>query len=167
MPEHGARNLPPIQHIAEHGARHFDWQLIHVLPGEVMPDIVIAWAVIATEVTRQRGENSSGGKLQEPAVRDGVEAMAPGVIDLPLQAVAHAFHGCQLKAVIVAVGASRKLRHRGESRIGGLHVGEWSKTALTDGLVSIDLREIGLVHCAGAHILRLDAARISELMLNS
>src|SRR5664279_1659451 len=146
---------------------HFDWQLVHILPIEVVPDVVIAGTVIATEVSRERGEDPSRGELQEPAVRDGVEAMAPGVVDLPLQAVPHAFHGRQLKPVIVAVGAGRKLRHCGESRIGRLHVGERSKASLTDGLVSIDLREIRLIHRPSAYILRLNAAGISELMLDS
>jgi hypothetical protein len=56
---------------------HFDWQLVHILPIEVVPDVVIAGTVIATEVSRERGEDPSRGELQEPAVRDGVEAMAP------------------------------------------------------------------------------------------
>ena len=93
--------------------------------------------------------------------------MAPGVIDLPLQSVAHAFHCRQLKPVIVAVGAGRKLRHCGESRIGRLHVGERSKASRAHGLVSIDLREIRLIHRPSAYILRLHAARVSELMLDS
>src|SRR5208283_1901226 len=99
---------------------HLDRQLVHVLPSEVMTDVVIAGTVIATEVSRQRRENPSGRKLQEPAVRDGVETVAPCVIDLPLQAVPHAFHGRELKPVVVAVGAGRKLGYCPESRIGRL-----------------------------------------------
>src|SRR5271157_1865955 len=146
---------------------YFDRQLVYVLPIKVVPDVVIAGAVIATEVTRQRGENSSGGKLQEPAVGDGVEAMAPCVIDLPLQAVSHAFHSRQLQAVIVAVGTRGKLCYRREPRIGWLHVREWSKASLAYGLVSIDLRQVRLIHRAGAHILRMNAACITELVLDS
>src|SRR5208283_5522698 len=71
------------------------------------------------------------------------------------------------KPVIVAVGAGRKLRHCGESRIGRLHVGERSKASLTDGLVSIDLREVRLIHRPSAYILRLHTARVSKLMLDS
>ena len=167
MPEHGPRNLPAVQRITQRMVVDFDRQHIDILPIEVVPDVVIAWAVITTEVSRQGRENASGGELQEPAVRDGIEAMAPGVVNLSLEAVTHAFHGRQLQAVVVAVGSGRKLRHRGESRIGRLHVGERSKASLADGLVSIDLREIGLIHRTGANILRLNAARISELMLNS
>src|SRR5271166_1777300 len=146
---------------------HFDRKLVHILPIEVMTDIVVAGSVVTTEVPRQRRENATRGKLQKPAVRDGVEAMTPGVIDLPLQAMAHAFHRRQLQTVIVAVGSGRKLCHRGESWVGRLHVGERSKTSRANGLVSIDLREIGLIHRASAYILHLNAARISELMLDS
>src|ERR1035438_9309210 len=81
--------------------------------------------------------------------------------------MAHAFHGRQLKAVIVAVGARQELGYRPESRIGRLHVGEWSKASLAYGLVSIDLRQIGLIHRTSANILRLEAARAPELMLDS
>src|SRR5271166_3366156 len=93
--------------------------------------------------------------------------MAPCVIDLPLQAVSHAFHSRQLQAVVVAVGARRKLCYRREPRIGWLHVREWSKASLAHGLVSIDLRQIRLIHRTSTHILRLETARISELMLDS
>src|ERR1017187_712027 len=146
---------------------YFDRQHIYILPIEVVPDVVVARAVIAAEVSRQWREDASGGELQEPAVRDGVEAMAPGVVDLTLQAVTHAFHGRQLQAVVVAVGSGRKLRHRGEPRIGRLHVGKWSKASKAHGLVAIDLRQIGLIQSTGTYILGLNAARISELMLNS
>ena len=81
--------------------------------------------------------------------------MAPGVIDLPLQARAQALHGRELKAVVVAVRAGGKLRHRGESRIGWLHVGERRKTSLAHRLIAIDLREIRLVDGARADVLRL------------
>ena len=121
-------------------AAHLDRQFVHILRVEIVPNVVVAGAVIAAQVSGQRGENPSGGELQEPAVGDFVQAMAPGVIDLPLQAVPHALHGRELKAVVVAVGAGRELRHRRESRIGRLHVGKRRETSLADRLVSIDLR---------------------------
>ena len=47
MPEYTAGNLPPIQRIAERMISHFDRQFVHILAGEVVPNIVITGAVIA------------------------------------------------------------------------------------------------------------------------
>src|SRR5580658_5866970 len=93
--------------------------------------------------------------------------MAPGVIDLSLQAMPQPLLGRELKAVVVAVGAGRKLGYGPESRIDWLHVGERSKASRAHRLVSINLGEIGLIHGARSYVLRLDAARVSELMLDA
>ena len=93
--------------------------------------------------------------------------MAPGVIDLPLKAVSHPLLGRELQAVVVAVGAGRKLGYRTESRIDWLHVGERSKASLAHGLVSVDLGEKRLIHGACSYVLRLNAACISKLMLDA
>src|ERR1700733_13234546 len=93
--------------------------------------------------------------------------MAPGVINLPLQAVSHPLLGRKLKAVVVAVGAGRKLGYSTESRIDWLHVRERSKASLAHRLVSIDLREIRLIHGASPYVLRLNATCVSKLMLDA
>ena len=81
--------------------------------------------------------------------------MAPGVVDLSLQAVAEALHRGQLKSVVVAVRAGGELRHRAESCIGRLHVGKRRKASLAYGLVAIHLRCVRLVHGPRADVLGL------------
>ncbi len=157
----------PLSACANSVIPNFDRQLIDILRVEIVPDVVIARTVIAGQLSRQRRKNPSGGELKESAVRDRIHAAAPGVVDLPLQAVAQALHGGQLQAVVVAVRAGGELRHRAESRIGGLHVGKRRKASLAHRLVAVHLREIGLVHRARAHVLRVQACRGSELMLDS
>src|SRR6516225_9325899 len=93
--------------------------------------------------------------------------MAPGVVDLALEAVVHASHGGQLQTVVVAVGAGGELRHCAETRIGGLTVRKRGETAGADGLISVDLGEIGLVHGARAYVLRLHAAGFADLVLDA
>src|SRR5208282_655153 len=105
----------------------------------IVPDVIVARTIVAGQVSRQRRENPSCGKRKESSVRDRIQATAPGVVNLPLQTMSEALHPGQLKAVVVAVRAGGELRHRAESWIGGLQVGEWCKTTLTNGLVAVDL----------------------------
>src|SRR5580658_7328924 len=118
---------------------HFDRQLINILRVEIVPDVIVAGTIITGQVSRQRRENATSGKRKEPSVRDRIQAAAPGVVDLPLQAMSQALHRGQLKAVVVAVRAGGELRHRAESWICGLQVGKRRKTTLTHGLVAVDL----------------------------
>src|SRR5271157_1020722 len=92
--------------------------------------------------------------------------MAPGVVDLSLQAVSETLHRCELKAVVLTVLAGGKLCHRAEPWIDRLHVGEWRETALAHRLVAVHLGQIRLVHRARADVLRLQTGRGSELMFN-
>jgi len=68
VPEHGAGNLPAIYGIAEAVAAHFDRQLVDVLGGEIMANVVIAGAVLAAKLARQRREKGSCSEWQESAV---------------------------------------------------------------------------------------------------
>ena len=67
----------------------------------------------------------------------------------------------------MAVRAGGKLRDGAESRIGRLRVGKRSEAAVADGLIAVHLREIRLIHGARANVLHMDAARGSELVLDS
>ena len=140
MPKHGSGNLPAIERVAQSMIAHFDRQLIHILRIEIVPDVIVARTVVAGQFSRQRRKNSSRGERKESSVRDRIHAAAPGVVDLPLQAMAEPLHRGQLKAVVVAVRAGGELRHRAESRIGWLQVRKWRKTALAYRLVAVHLR---------------------------
>src|SRR6516225_467789 len=67
----------------------------------------------------------------------------------------------------MAVRASRKLRDNTKSRVGWLQIRERTKAALADGLIPVDLRQIGLVHGSRANVLRTHAECASKLMLDS
>ena len=144
-----------------------DGQLIHVLRVEIVPDVVVARAVVAGQFSGERRENSSGGELQEASIRDGVDAAAPGVIDLALQAVAETLYGGELQAVVVTVLAGGELRDGAESRIGGLRIGERRETARTHRLIAVHLGQVGLVYSASADVLRLQTRGCAELMFES
>src|SRR5208283_5989844 len=99
---------------------HFDRQLINILRVEIVPDVIVAWTIVAGQVSRQRRENPSCGKRKESSVRDRIHATAPGVVELPLQTMSEALHRGQLKTVVMAICAGGELSHRAESRIGRL-----------------------------------------------
>src|SRR5271166_2859495 len=166
MPEHGSRDLPAIQGVAQSMTAHPQWQLIYILRIQIVPDVVVARAIIAGQAPWQRRKNSSRRKRKESSVRDCIYAAAPGVVDLSLQAMTEPFHCGQLKAVVVTVGAGGELRHSAESWIGRLH-GERSKTTLAHRLIAIHLRQIGLIHGTRADVLCLRTGGRSELMFNS
>jgi hypothetical protein len=69
--------------------------------------------------------------------------------------------------VVVAVRARSKLSHGGEAGIGRLPVRKRREASLAHSLVSVDLREIGLVHRASADVLGLQAGRRSKLRRRS
>ena len=98
---------------------------------EVVPDVVVARAVIASQISGQRRKNPSGGKRQESAVRDGIHATAEVVVKRALQTVGEALRGRELKAVVMTVCAGGELRHRRKSGISRLQIRKWSKTALS------------------------------------
>src|SRR5208283_4617907 len=139
MPKHGSGNLPAIERVAQRMTAHSDRQLIHILCIEIVPDVIVARTVVASQVSRQRRENPSRGKRKEPSVRDRIHATAPGVVDLSLQAMAEPLHRGQLKTVVMTVRAGGELRHCAESWISRLHIRERRKTALAHGLVAVDL----------------------------
>src|SRR5271155_2520459 len=89
---------------------HSDRQLINILRVEIVPDVIVAWAIIAGQASRQRRQNPSCRKRKESSVRDCIHATTPVVVDLSLQTMSEALHRGQLKPVIVAVRAGRELR---------------------------------------------------------
>src|SRR5271168_1883731 len=115
MPKHGSRHLPAVQRVSKNAVLDLERELIDILRIEIAPDVVVARTVVARQISRKGREDSSCGELQESAVRDGVHATAPGVIDLSHQAVPHAFHSGQLQPVVVTVSAGGKLRNGPES----------------------------------------------------
>ena len=84
-------NLPSVQRVPQsRWFRTLIGSCIHVLSVEIVPDVVIARAIVASQISRAAAKNRSGGKLEESAIGNRVHAAAPGVIDLPLQTVAEA-----------------------------------------------------------------------------
>src|ERR1700693_2174659 len=139
MPKHGSRNLPSIERVAQSMTAHFNWQLIHILRIEIVPDVIVARTIIAGQFSRQRGKNPARGKLEETSVRNGIHAMTPGVCALSFEAMPEPLHRGQLKAVVVTVLASGELGHRAESWIGRMHVWKRRKTAFAYRLVTVHL----------------------------
>ena len=167
MPENGAGNLPAVEGGGERVIFKFAGELVDVLPAEIVANVVVAGAVVAREIARKRRENAARGKLQEAPVGNGIHAAAEGVIELAHQAMADALHGGELQAVVVAVGAGRELRDRGEARIAGMKVRKGSKATGADGLVAVDLREIRLIDGSCADVLRFEAGGGTELSLEA
>jgi hypothetical protein len=104
--------------------------------------------------------------LQEAAVGNRVQTVAPSVVDLSLKSVAHALQGGQLKAVVMTVGAGRELCHCAEPGVCCLTIRERREAAGTYRLVSVNLREVGLVCRARANVLRQHATASSNLVLD-
>src|SRR5271165_6796208 len=119
-----------------------------------MPDVVIAGAIVAGQFSGERRENSPGGELQESSVRDCVHAAAPGVIELALQTVTETLYGGELQAVVVTVFAGGELRDCAEARVGRLQIRKRRETARTHSLITVHLRQVGLIHGACADVLR-------------
>src|SRR5260370_19091636 len=72
-----------------------------------------------------------------------------------------------LQPVVMAVRAGGKLRRRAESRIGRLRKRKRQKTPIADCLMVVHLRQIRLVHCACADVLRADTSRGAQLMFQT
>src|SRR5437879_3204997 len=76
--EHGTRNapvlkdasghLPAVHRVSEPVTPDSDRQLIGILSIEIVSDVVVARAIIASQLSRNRGEDRACGKLQESAV---------------------------------------------------------------------------------------------------
>src|ERR1700722_246065 len=139
VPEHGPGNLPAVERVGQLVIPNVDGQLIYILRVEVVPDVIVARAVIAGQFSRQRRKNPSRGELKESSVRNRIYAAAPSVVELSLQTVAQALHRSELKAVVMTVLPGCELGHRAEPWIGWLHVGEWRKAPLAHRLVSVHL----------------------------
>src|SRR5438876_10663735 len=68
VPEHGPGHLPAVYGGTEHSVPHLHRQLVNVLRGEIVPDIVVARAVLTPEVSRQRLNDPASGERQKCAV---------------------------------------------------------------------------------------------------
>src|ERR1700688_1279158 len=76
-------------------------------------------------------------------------------------------HGGQLQAIVVTVRTGGKLRHSSESRIRRLRIGKRREAPLTDRLIAVHLRQIGLIYSTGADVLCVDASRGSQFMFQT
>src|SRR5271166_1656497 len=139
MPKHGSGDLPAVERRCQQAILKVNWQLIHILRVEIVPDVIVARTVIAGQLSGQRRKNPSRGELKESSVRNRIHAAAPRVVELSLQTVPQALHRSKLKAVVMTVLPSGKLSHRAESWIGWLHVGERRKATRAYRLVSVHL----------------------------
>src|SRR5260370_16474972 len=83
------------------------------------------------------------------------------------EAVSKTLHCGYLQPVVMAVRAGGKLRRRAESRIGRLRKRKRRKTPIADRLMAVHLRQIRLVHCACADVLRADTSRGAQLMFQT
>src|SRR5579871_646372 len=131
----------------------FDGQLINILCGQVVSDIVVAGAVLAAEFARQWGQDRATGEWKESAVGNRVHAVAPRVVDEDLNALRQAFVRRELQAIVMAVCASVQLRYRSKARINGPAVREWRKASGADRLIAVHLRFVGLVYGARTNVL--------------
>src|SRR5580692_9008710 len=109
VPEHGSGNLPAVEHVCQLVIPDVDGQLIHILRIEVVPDVIVAWTIVAGQVSGQRRENPTRRKLKESSVRNCIHAVAPRVVELSLQTVPQALHRGELKAGVMAVLPSGEL----------------------------------------------------------
>jgi hypothetical protein len=132
-----------------------------------VPDVVVARAVIPSQLIGQRGKDCSGGELEQPAIRDFIHAAAERVVELALKAVSEPLHGGELKAVVEAAGAGGELRDRAKSWIRRLEIWEGSKTARADGLIAVHLGQIGLAQRARSNILGTQTGGAAELVFDA
>jgi len=68
VPEDASGHLPAVQRVSEPVTPNSDRQLIDILSIEIVSDVVVARAIIASQLSRKRGEDRACGKLQESAV---------------------------------------------------------------------------------------------------
>src|SRR3989442_122349 len=68
VPEGSSAHLPAVQRVSQPVTPDSDRQLIDILSIEIVSDVVVARAIIASQLSRKRGEDRACGKLQESAV---------------------------------------------------------------------------------------------------
>src|ERR1700693_6235697 len=49
VPEHSPENLPAVEHVRQLVIPNVDWQLIHILRVKVVPDVIVARTIIASQ----------------------------------------------------------------------------------------------------------------------
>src|SRR5260370_39555154 len=81
-------------------------------PCDLFPRSGTRTAIVAGQLSRQRGKNPNHRELEESSVRHCIHAMAPGVVDLSLQAMAEPLHRGQLKTIVVTVRSGGELADR-------------------------------------------------------
>src|SRR5580693_2714365 len=167
MPKQGSRDLPAVECVAKEMVSNLDRQFIDILSVEIVANVVIARTIVPRQVSGERGEDSSGRKLQKPAIGDGVHAAAHGVVQLPHETISKTLYGGYLQPIIMAVCPRGKLRDGAEPGINGLRVRKRRKASIANCLIAVHLRQIGLVHGASAHVLRVKASRGPKLMFQS
>ena len=133
--------------------------------GEIVPDIVVARAVLTPEVSRQRRNDPASGERQKSAVGYGVHTTAPGVVGLQLQAISKALIGCQLQAIVVTVRPGVQLGNCTKSRVLRLAIRKRRKAAFTYSLIAVHLSLVRLVYRTGPNILSTQISGRSDLLL--
>src|SRR3989442_9865874 len=68
VPKDASGHLPAVHRVSEPVTPDSDRQLIGILSIEIVSDVVVARAIIASQLSRKRGEDRACGKLQESAV---------------------------------------------------------------------------------------------------
>src|ERR1700683_1382351 len=116
VPKRCSGDLPAVQRVAQRTTPHSDRQLIDILRVEIVPDVIVARTIIAGQISRQRRKNPSRRERKESSVRDGIQATAPSVVDLSLQAMAESLHRGQLETVVMAGCTGGKTGARLECR---------------------------------------------------
>ncbi len=82
VPEHRAGNLPAVQRVRQHAIANLERQLVDVLRGEIVADIVIARAVLPAEFARaaareSRPRRKAGIRRSRPCPCSGSRCSSP------------------------------------------------------------------------------------------
>ena len=133
---------------------------------EVVANIVVAVAVLATKIARQGRDDAKAGEGEKAAVRDLIETVAVGVVAVQREA-GKLFRDAGLKAGVVAAGSSAELVDVTEARVERLVVGERRKAAIADVLIAVELYLVGLADGAGPHIIHAEGAVGAQLSLDA
>ena len=143
---------------------HLERQLIGIVGGEIVAHVVIAGAAIPLQIAREwaRGflpRRTAESRRSRPYQCSGSRCSLPG-----LAGRGQALFGGGLKTVVMAVRAGIELSDRSESAGRSVRHRERRKAALANGLISVHLRRVGLVHRARADILRAQIDRAADLV---
>src|ERR1700685_2636407 len=133
--------------------------LVDAKSGEVVTHVVIAVSVFLAQAARQRIQNAESREGKQTSIRYFVETMAVGVVSAQRQA-GKLLGYAGLQAGIVAACTGAEFIHAAAALIERLLIGKRREASIADGLISVQLNLVWLMHSARAHII--DAQRTAR-----